>query len=184
MSEPFIGQIATFGFTFAPRGWANCAGQTIGINQYQALFSLIGTRFGGNGVTNFQLPDLRGRTPLGTGTYSDGTNYALGQQAGTENVTLQPGNLPVHNHALNAVYNPTLSQNTDICTGASLSQTTGGTGENRFVVPMFVSDNNPSAVLSTNSVGTTGGQPHSNLMPSLVVNFCIALTGGLFPSGH
>src|SRR3954467_11617453 len=100
MSEPYLGQIEAFAFTYAPRGWALCAGQTMPINQYQALFSLLGTTYGGNGTTTFNLPDLRGRVPVGQGTGKGLNPINLGDTGGSANDTLTVGQMPQHLHTL------------------------------------------------------------------------------------
>src|SRR5689334_8868100 len=100
MTQPFIGEIRFFGFNFPPRGWASCAGQLLSIAQNQALFSLLGTTYGGNGVQTFALPDLRSRVPVGVGSNGGVGTYTLGEQSGTENVTLLTTQIPQHNHNL------------------------------------------------------------------------------------
>src|SRR5690242_11826322 len=100
--EPFLGQIMLCPYSYAPNGWADCAGQLLPISQYTALFSLLGTQFGGNGTTNFQLPDLRGCVTIGQGTSRSGTSYSIGEMGGDENITLLQGQMPAHNHSLNA----------------------------------------------------------------------------------
>src|ERR1700755_2648639 len=102
MAEPFLGQIQQFGFNFAPRGWAFCNGQLMSIAQNSALFSLLGTMYGGDGVTTFGLPDMRGRASLHFGQGNGLSNYTQGQQAGVESVTLITAQMPMHNHTLNA----------------------------------------------------------------------------------
>lgn len=181
MSEPFLGQISMFGFGFPPRYWALCNGQTLSIQQNAALFSLLGTYYGGDGVRTFQLPDLRGRTPLGIGSYPGVGNYDLGQTGGTEGVALTGNEMPAHTHTLNVAARVDTTKNAIACTNAILSQTTGTKGQSSFQVPLYATDPNASATLAPQSIGNTGGQPHPNLMPSLVISFCIALQG-IFPS--
>jgi len=167
MSNFFLGQIGIFGFNFAPRGWALCAGQIVPIQQNTALFALLGTTYGGNGQTNFQLPDLRSRTPL----HFD-NNYPQGEQAGEENVTLLQTEMPVHTHSLVGTTNiadkrPVLNH----IFAADTSNTDNFYARGHTLVPL-----NPQ------TVGLYGGsQPHNNLQPFLAVNFCIATTG-IFPS--
>lgn len=171
--DPFLGEIRLMSFNFAPKGWAQCAGQTLAINQNQALFALLGTYYGGNGTANFMLPDLRGRVPVHMGQSSSGT-YAIGQQAGTENVTLNTSQLPQHNHLVQAVntkggalepFNKFLAQ----------SQ---GTGQGQ---PGYVAAAN-TTTLNPASIQPAGGtQPHTNIQPYLAMNYCIALQG-IFPS--
>jgi microcystin-dependent protein len=160
--EPFIGQIQAFGFNFAPRGWASCDGQLIAINQNTALFSLLGTTYGGDGRTTFALPDLRGRTMLSAGNGLGLSDRRLGSQGGSENNTLTVNQLPSHNHALGA--------------GATVS------------IPVSGEDADPDGVygsgplpLSGNTANQGGQQAFNNMQPYLVVNICIALQG-IFPS--
>ncbi len=171
MAEPFIGQIQSFAFNFAPQGWAYCNGQIMGINQNQALFALIGTMYGGDGVTTFALPDLRGRVALNQGQSSAGSNYALGQIAGQENVTLITSQMPLHSHMINAY--------SDV--GDDLSP------QNNFPAVPSNGDNiyytkTPNATMNPQTNSNAGGsQPHTNMQPYLVINWCIALVG-IFPS--
>lgn len=166
MSDPFIGQVMPVAFGFAPRGWAQCDGATLPINQYQALFSLLGTMYGGNGTTTFMLPDLRSRTPYGMGG-----NYTPGQSGGAEQVTLLASQLPQHMHTAgyttqgNGLRNPTGALYGDTGTAAPIYAAAGAQ------VPL-----NPVTVAPA---GRT--QPHANLQPYSVLNFCIALNG-VFPS--
>lgn len=165
MATPFIGQIQMFGFNFAPRGWALCNGQTLPINQNQALFSILGTTYGGNGTTNFLLPNLQGRTAMQFGTGPGLSQRNLGQTGGAENVTLQTTQMPSHNHTASA-NNGTAGVGSPA--GATWAQGPYSASSNASMNP---------ADLSL----TGGGQPHPNQPPYLVVNFCIALQG-LFPS--
>ncbi len=169
MATPFLGQLMSAGFGFAPRGWALCNGQLMAINQNQALFSLLGTTFGGNGQTNFALPNLQGRIPLSSGQGVGLSNYVLGQVAGETAVTLTSGMVPSHNHMVVASSNgPTLKPSA----GSALASNVG----------MYTSNQAPGAAMNGNSVAPAGGsQPHSNQQPYLVINWCIALTG-IFPT--
>ncbi|MGH9604585.1 MAG: phage tail protein [Terracidiphilus sp.] len=179
MSEPFIGEIRMVGFNFAPMGWALCNGQTLPIQQYTALFSLLGTYYGGNGQTTFQLPDLQSRVPVHQGQGAGLSPYTIGEQTGTENVTLITSQMPSHNHtvgvsnAAGTLTNPTnntLAQNT----------TTPGR-EPVFGPPNFVTTG-PTGTLAPGTISLAGGsQPHNNIQPVLCVNFIIALQG-IFPS--
>ncbi|MFN2537169.1 MAG: phage tail protein [Mycobacteriales bacterium] len=166
MSEPFIGEIIMFGGNFAPRGWALCNGQLLPIAQNTALFSLLGTTYGGNGQTTFALPDLRGRVPLHPGQGPGLSSHSLGEAGGTETHTLSINELPVHDHGL-----PGFSgrQTTNVPTGAVPAH--GG---------------NYAAASSANvamgrSAATGGAQPFSIVQPYLGVNFIIALEG-IYPS--
>lgn len=174
MSEFFIGQIMMTGFNFAPRFWALCNGQLLPINQNQALFSLLGTQYGGNGTTNFALPDLRSRTPIGYASSVDPgwqpPGVQIGQASGVENVTLLSTNLPSHTHQLNATSSNGTTRNPNNAIYASSS------------VPLFSGSSGPAVPLNQATVSPNGGnQPHPNLQPYSVINFCIALSG-IFPS--
>lgn len=163
--EPFIGQIQAFGFNFAPRGWALCNGQLLPIAQYSALFSLLGTTYGGDGRTTFGLPDLRGRAPMHFGNGPGLTSRQLGQRGGAESVTLTTAQLPSHNHNLQSAP----EGNTD----EPVDNYIAGAGLNSF-----------STEASTTSKATTnsgGNLAHENMQPYLTINYCIALFG-IFPS--
>ncbi len=183
MATPYIGQIEAFAFDFAPRGWAMCAGQILGIAQNQALFALLGTTFGGNGTSTFALPDLRGAAVIGQGTGLGLTPREVGQAFGEENHTLTAAETPIHQHALQVISNPNTAQNvTTPDSTVILSQTTGLAADGQSLnFDIYVADTAPNQALSGTVIGVTGGQAHTNQMPSLVVNFCIALTG-VFPS--
>lgn len=178
MSTPYIGQISMFGGNFAPRGWAFCNGQLLAINQYQALFALIGTTYGGNGVSTFALPNLVSRLPVSQGTGGGLSTYVLGQSAGTDTVTITTQTMPAHSHVLNATRS---AANTNKVGNTALPGTPGGTGL------FYASASSGQPALNTynmaaGAVSSVGGnQPHNNLMPSLCITFIIALTG-LFPS--
>lgn len=168
MSEPFINEIRMVAFNFPPRGWAFCNGQLLPINQNQALFSLLGTTYGGNGTTTFALPNLQGRVPLHFGT-GPGGNYDLGQAGGTEAHTLTVNETPAHSHTMSAVATPAAGQR-------SLSGNMPGTPSFNLYAAT------PSTTMATQSMTNTGGnQPHANLQPYTVISFCIALQG-IFPS--
>lgn len=174
MSEFFIGQIMMAGFNFAPKFWALANGQLLPINQNQALFSLLGTQFGGNGTTNFALPDLRSRTPIGYASSVDPSwqppSVQMGQASGVENVTLLSTNLPAHSHQLNATSSNGTTRNPNNAIYANSG------------VSLFAASNGPAVPLNPATVGPSGGnQPHPNLQPYSVINFCIALSG-IFPS--
>ncbi len=167
--EPFIGQIQLFGFNFAPRGWALCDGQLLPINQNSALFSLLGTIYGGDGRTSFALPDLRGRVPTHMGTGPGLTPRQIGERIGEEHVTLQISQIPSHTH------NP-------VCSDAAANQHLPGghapADEGNQQFNLFT--DNPTTVMRETS-RTGGGQSHDNMQPTLCVNYCIALQG-IFPS--
>jgi microcystin-dependent protein len=167
MAEPFIGEIQIFAFGFAPKFWAYCNGQILPINQNQALFSLLGTSYGGNGTTNFALPDMRGRTPLHTGQGTGLSPYALGQAGGNEGVTLLTTQIPQHTHNLQA---SSSAANSTIPSNKVLASST---------VNLYAAQNNGAAMQPLSSSG--GNQPHNNMQPYGVLNFCIALQG-IYPS--
>jgi microcystin-dependent protein len=174
MAEPYLGEIKMVGFNFAPQGWFLCNGQTLAIQQYTALFSLIGTYYGGNGINTFQLPNLQGRVPIHQGTGAGLTTRVIGEQAGTENTTLLYNNMPLHTHTLNVTNGTSNMASTAGGTTALNGQTESGES--------IVSTNTPSASLAPTTVGTAGGNvPFNNIQPYLVVNFIIAYVG-IFPS--
>lgn len=167
MSEPFIGQIQMFGFNFPPRGWALCDGQLLPIAQNTALFSLLGTTYGGDGRTTFGLPDLRGRAALHFGTGPGLGPRPIGAKGGSELETLTIGQMPPHQHSLNAHSEAADQQKP----------------ENNVLASAMTYHAVPADVqMAGASIGQTGGgQAHNNMQPFLVINFCIALTG-IFPS--
>lgn len=170
MSEPFVGEIRMFAGNFAPRGWAFCDGQLLAVSQNDALFSLLGTIYGGDGRTTFGLPDLRGRIPLHAGQGPGLSNRRLGAKAGAENVTLTTNQLASHSHDWNA---NTAAATGNAPQGKVLADATPG----RIYRAI---DQNTS--LASNTIANTGGsQPHTNLMPTLCINFIIALVG-IYPS--
>ncbi len=180
MSEPFIGEIKMWAFNWAPQDWALCNGASLQIQQNQALYAVIGTQFGGDAKTTFNIPDLRGRTPIGIGISSQdpGTNYTQGTQVGVEAVTLSNTNVPSHTHNVVAY-----DQNgTALTPGGSHFATVvpQTTGTFNVYLPASGTVPNPQA-LSATAVSTTGGAAHNNMQPFTVVNFCIC-TSGLFPS--
>ena len=164
MSEPFLGEIKVISWNYPPKGWALCNGQLLPINQNQALFSILGTTYGGDGRVNFALPNLQGRTPVHFGNGVD-----LGERAGEEAHTLTMSEMPAHTHTAPASTLPaTLGDPTSSVWGASA-------GEARFAGV-------PSGVMSSSATTAVGGsQPHENRQPYLVLNFVIALQG-IFPS--
>ena len=164
MSDPFLGEIRLMSFNFAPQGWALCNGQFLLINQNQALFSLLGTTYGGNGQTTFALPDLRGRVPLHMGG-----GHTLGERAGVETVTLTQSQLPAHNHRVRA---------RSAGTGGVATPNGNYLGGGNNVYGTAGTLTSLSAATLTN---TGGSQAHPNLQPFLTISFCIALQG-IFPS--
>jgi microcystin-dependent protein len=166
MADGFLGELKLVSFGFAPKGWAQCNGQLLAINQNQALFALLGTTYGGNGQTTFALPDLRGRTPIGFGNLSP-----QGEKAGEENHTLVINEVPAHTHQLTA----TTDAANSIKPGAHVLATTSG---NLTIYASNVSNLTPMAP-SIPAIG--GSQPHPNQQPFLVMNWIILLQG-IFPS--
>ena len=171
MSDPFVAEIRIFPFNFPPTGWAFCDGQLLPISQNTALFSLLGTTYGGNGQSTFALPNLQGRSPMQPGQGLGLSQRDLGETSGSATVTLLQSEMPVHNHVLSANSNPA-----DVSTPTatrSLARASGG---------FAYHDTNANLVnLAPQALAVTGGGlPHNNLMPYLVLNFCIAMQG-IFP---
>jgi microcystin-dependent protein len=165
MAEPFLSEIRIMSFNFAPKGWAMCNGQLLPINQNQALFSLLGTTFGGDGRVNFALPDLRGRVPIEVG---DG--HTLGEKGGEQAHTLSISEIPTHTHTLNAT-----SVNGDLIIAAA-NQLAGSPSQ------LYQPPDNNLAAMNPASIASVGGsQAHLNMQPFLTLTFCIALQG-IFPS--
>lgn len=179
MSTPFLGEIRMFGGNFAIKNWAFCNGQTLAIQQYTALFSLLGTTFGGNGISTFQLPNLQGRLPVGQGQGPGLSNYVMGESSGVEQVTLLSSNLPQHNHALNATSaNATAVAISNTVLPGKITTPASG----RYYVQNMGTPPPTFGSMNPQTVGMTGGNlPHSNLMPALCVSFIIALVG-IYPS--
>ena len=171
MSEPFVGEIRMFAGNFAPRGWAFCDGQLLAVSQNDALFSLLGTVYGGDGRTTFGLPDLQGRIPVHAGSGPGLSERRLGSKGGAENVTLTINQLPSHTHQLRASTNLP----TDRSPAAHVSaETTNDVYLN----------SSPVVDMATNSINQVGGsRSHTNLMPFLCIHFIIALFG-IYPSRH
>lgn len=170
MSEPFAGEIRMFAGNFAPRGWAFCDGQLLSTSQNDALFSLLGTVYGGDGRTTFGLPDLRGRVPIHAGSGPGLSPRRLGAKGGTENETLTTNELPSHSHPLQATANLGTSPNPAGAAPAKSATMDGYIGAD------------PSVALSANAVTAVGGsRSHTNLMPFLCIHFIIALFG-IYPS--
>jgi microcystin-dependent protein len=170
MSDPYIGEIRMFGGNFPPNGWAFCNGQLMAISENDALFTLIGTTYGGDGQSTFGLPDLQGRIPVHMGTNpATGTPYTIGEKAGSETITLNTNQLPVHNHTLVATTNAGGSESPG---GNILAATTTN----------FYFGFAATAGLAPQSIQNAGGsQPHDNMMPVLAVSFIISLFG-IFPT--
>ena len=172
MSEPFLSEIRIMSFSYAPRGWAMCNGQFLPINQNQALFSLLGTTYGGNGQTTFALPNLQGRAPI-----HFGNSHSLGEQGGEQAHTLTISEIPLHVHDF--------SSNTCVASAtanATVGPPTGNYWANNGKATYSTGNGIANGVMSPQAVSSVGGsQPHTNMQPYLVLNFCIALQG-IFPS--
>ncbi len=171
MGSSYVGEIRMFAGNFAIQGWAFCDGSLLPISQYDTLFNLIGTTYGGDGQNTFALPDLRSRVPVHMGTGSTGTTFQIGQSGGVEELTLNVTQLPVHNHSF-------------VATGdAGSLSTPGGSTLARFAGHSAYIQAAPTAALGSQSLlaSSGGGQPHDNLQPFLCVNFIISLFG-VFPS--
>ncbi len=170
MSTPFIGEIRLFAGTFAPVGWLFCDGTSLPISQYDVLFNLIGTTYGGDGQNTFDLPDLRGRVPIHQGTGSSGTTYVMGEEGGVESVTVTTQQIPVHSHLFAAK----TASGTQPNPGGNLLANSQG--------PLPYIQENPDGNLNGAAVQPVGGsQPHDNMQPFLCINFIIA-TEGIYPS--
>jgi microcystin-dependent protein len=179
-AQPYIGELMIFAGNFPPRGWAQCNGQLLAISQNTALFSILGTTYGGNGTSNFALPDLRSRATIGEGQGPGLSPYTLGETAGTEIHTLTTTEMPAHTHAVNAVNNGN-SGGTNVPGNTVLLGAGYAVEANNPAVPIYSTDA-PSQLMSPQAVGVAGGnQPHENRMPFLALNWCIALIG-VFPS--
>jgi microcystin-dependent protein len=173
MAEPFLAEIHLFSFAFTPKGYAQCSGQLLPISQNQALFSLLGTTYGGDGRTTFALPDLRGRIPVGTGS-KNGVNYLLGQQSGSETVQLLTTQVPSHTHTATGI--PARSASGDVASpqGAVPS----GEAMNQTAIYSATASTSTLANFLPNAGSSTA---HTNLSPYITTNYCIALQG-LYPS--
>lgn len=173
MSDPFVAEIRIFGFTFAPRGWAFCNGQLMPLSQNTALFSLLGTMYGGDGKSTFALPDLQGSIPIGTDNIDTGNRWPEGMVGGSNYVTLLQSEMPVHTHGLVASTVPL--GGTAVPQNNTFNRSPGGNPYSNETTPPLV----PMAVEALAPAG--GGQPHNNLMPYLTLNYCIALQG-IYPA--
>jgi microcystin-dependent protein len=178
--DNYLGEIRLFAYGRAPRGWALCSGQQMAISQNQALFSLLGTFYGGNGTTTFCLPNLNGRAVIGTGAAVSGSNYTIGAMAGSETVTLTTDNLPAHTHVVRANGSYDLGSPSTNYFANSNVPTNIGT-QNKATVNLFAPAGGPLVPLAP--AVTPAGQniPHDNRMPFLAMNYCIAIQG-IFPS--
>jgi microcystin-dependent protein len=172
VAEQYLGEIRLFPYNFAPQGWAFCNGQILAIAQFTALFSLLGTTYGGNGTSNFALPDLRGRLAVSSGQGPGLSAYTLGQQSGSESVALTVNNLPSHNHMVSPAANG----------NAATEQRPAGAVMARSTASIYASAADGSTTMAGSATSSTGSsQPFSTIQPLLVLNYCIALQG-IFPS--
>ena len=170
MSDPFVAEIRMFGFNFPPTGWAACDGQLLPISQNTALFSLLGTFYGGDGKSTFALPDLQGSVPIHTGQGQGLSDYTIGQQGGSEFVTLLESEMPFHSHSF------TVSE--EVVNENNVTNNYYGAGETRYAAPNNLT---PMAFQALAPAGAS--LPHNNMMNYLVVNFCIAMQGVFPPRG-
>jgi microcystin-dependent protein len=176
MSQPYVGEVRMFGGNFPPNGWRFCDGDLLAISEYDVLFNLIGTTYGGDGQSTFALPDLRGRAPVHQGTLG-GVTYIIGEKAGVETVTLTPAQMPQHTHALVSTATPASS---DKPSGQSIFADQGPAGVNLNAFAPY--DGTNQVTLAAGSVSPVGGnQPHDNMQPYLAINFIISLYG-IYPS--
>lgn len=182
MSDPYIGEIRMFAGNYAPEGWTICDGKTLQINSYQALFSLIGTTYGGDGSSVFAVPDFRGRLPVGQGQGTGLTSRTVGQKGGVESVVLTKDTMSAHTHAINAVNTAGTQTSPQGGVWASTVNTTTSpvTPVNQYVTKVEIVSPSKLGTMDSVAIGKTGYDPayaHSNVMPSLPLNFIIALQG-------
>ncbi len=179
MAEPFLGQITVYGFNFAPRNWLQCKGQTLAISQYSALFSLLGTYYGGNGTSTFQVPNFQGNVPVNQGTGSGLSTYVIGEATGVQNVAITNSTMASHNHGLVA---STTDGNVVKSSGNQLAKAFTGSKGGASYTGNYLSTTAPNQTIAPTSMGFAGGnQPHNNMQPYLALNFCICLNG-VFPA--
>jgi microcystin-dependent protein len=172
MSNPFVAEIRIFPFNFAPTGWAFCNGQLMNLSQNTALFSLLGTTYGGDGKSNFALPNLQGSAPMHPGQGPGMSLHDLGETGGSDSITLLESEMPSHTHVINCVDGSRIGGQTGQPNSATLVKT-GGTPASAYT-----SGASQNLTMAQNMVAPAGGnQPHNNLMPYLTLNFCIALQG-------
>ena len=171
MADPFVAEIRIFPFNFAPRGWAFCNGQLLPISQNTALFSLLGTTYGGNGQSNFALPDFQGKAPMQPGQGPGLSLHDLGETAGSETMTLLQSEIPAHSHPMMASTQP--GEDPSPGPTEALARSVGAS--------LYQTTTTPFVPMSFNAVASADGNlPHNNMMPYLTLNFCIALQG-IFP---
>ena len=172
MSSPFVGEVRVFGFNFPPKGWAFCNGQLLAISQNTALFSLLGTFYGGDGKSNFALPNMQGNLSISQGQGPGLRIIHIGQSGGTQNVTLLPTEMPLHNHSLE-------TDPLDPVDGSSPANAALGKSPSTL---MYTNATTPLVQMNAQAIVPNGGSlPHNNMMPYLCLNFCIAMQG-VFPA--
>ncbi len=178
MANPFLAEIRIFPFNFQPNGWLFCNGQILNLSQYTAVFSLLGTTYGGNGINNFALPNLQGSAAMQQGQGPGLSDHFLGETGGSATVTLLATQTPTHTHAINCIDGARVGGQSG-APGNAILVKTGGTPANAYA-PGTATQNQ---TMNANMVGAAAGgsQPHNNMMPYLTLNFCIALQG-IFPS--
>ncbi|MBC9881326.1 phage tail protein [Bradyrhizobium sp. INPA01-394B] len=174
MSDPFIGEIRLFGFPRVPTGWLACDGSSVSIAQYQVLFAVIGTTYGGDGQQTFKLPDLRGRVPIGQGQGPSLPNYTLGQPGGEDMHTLLESEMPSHSHGLTS----STATATIVTPGPTVHLATASSGN--LYAP--VANAAPYEAMAACVLPAGQSAPHNNIMPTVVANYCICFEG-IFPSG-
>jgi microcystin-dependent protein len=176
MADPFVAEIRIFPFNFAPKGWAFCDGQLLPLSQNTALFSLLGTTYGGNGKSNFALPDLQGRAPMHPGQGPGLSLHDLGETGGSETVTLLESEIPAHSHTLRVSSTGTDEEGLK-------NPTNNITGKEANTLPIYITPQ-ANVAMAPQALAPAGGSlPHNNLMPYLTLNFCIALQGVFPPRG-
>ena len=174
MADPFVAEIRIFPFNFAPTGWASCDGQIMPISQNTALFSLLGTTYGGDGKSTFALPDLQGRAPMHPGQGPGLSLHDLGEEGGSDTVTLLESEIPSHSHVAQASADPANAQAPNA--QVALARSSGGSA--------YSTTTSGLAMMATQTLAPTGGSlPHNNLAPYLTLTFCIALQGVFPPRG-
>jgi microcystin-dependent protein len=176
MTQPFLGQIQPYGFSFAPRGWALCNGQLLSITQNTALFSLLGTMYGGNGTVTFALPNLQSRVPVHKGTLAGGPNFDQGEEGGVESVTLSLTDTPAHNHAF-------VGTNVNANGRVPLDGSAFATSVPSLTNGYYATTGNSLTTINPGTLApyNGAGQPHTNLQPYLTISWCIAMQG-VFPA--
>jgi len=181
MAQPFVATVQMFPFNFAPKGWAFCAGQLLPISQNTALFSLLGTTYGGDGKSNFALPNMQGNSPLHPGQGPGLSLYDLGEETGVQTVTLLQSEIPSHNHSFSASTNP----GTVVTAGGNILGTAHNGSKTVFNDCNYLLPNgSTNVVMSPACTSVYGsGQPHDNMQPYLTLNFCIAMQGVFPPRG-